>query len=258
MLETARSSTFLFLTGPFGVWRTHASGLPVQTEVYKTFMQIRLLLFLLCIFLMTPIDGYVKAGNGEDTLYYAGRTFSPNSSIGRNNHSLLFKTNAVAWGMAVMNVAVEYDISPAISVLIPFYYSPFNYFTSSRKLRTFCVQPEVRYWFGQVDGLFTGVHIGVASYNYALKNSTYRYQNSDTGTPLLNMGLTAGYRLSLGKGGCWCLEFSLGAGYAYLDYDRFFNIPGGAYVDTRHKNFFGIDHAGVSVGYRIDWKGGRR
>ena len=125
-------------------------------------------------------------------------------------------------------------------------------------LRTFCVQPEVRYWFGQVDGLFTGVHIGVASYNYALKNSTYRYQNSDTGTPLLNMGLTAGYRLSLGKGGCWCLEFSLGAGYAYLDYDRFFNIPGGAYVDTRHKNFFGIDHAGISVGYRIDWKGGRR
>ena len=115
-------------------------------------MQIRLLLFLLCIFLMTPIDGYVKAGNGEDTLYYAGRTFSPNSSIGRNNHSLLLKTNAVAWGMAVMNVAVEYDISPAISVLIPFYYSPFNYFTSSRKLRTFCVQPEVRYWFGQVDG----------------------------------------------------------------------------------------------------------
>ena len=61
-------------------------------------MQIRLLLFLLCIFLMTPIDGYVKAGNGEDTLYYAGRTFSPNSSIGRNNHSLLLKTNAVAWG----------------------------------------------------------------------------------------------------------------------------------------------------------------
>ena len=166
-------------------------------------MQIRLLLFLLCIFLMTPIDGYVKAGNGEDTLYYAGRTFSPNSSIGRNNHSLLLKTNAVAWGMAVMNVAVEYDISPAISVLIPFYSSPFNYFTSSRKLRTFCVQPEVRYWFGQVDGLFTGVHIGVASYNYALKNSTYRYQNSDTGAPLLNMGLTAGYRLLLGKGGCW-------------------------------------------------------
>lgn len=81
-------------------------------------MQIRLLLFLLCVFLMAPIDGHVKAGNGEDTLYYVGRTFNPNSSIGRNNHSLLLKTNAVAWGMAVMNVAVEYDISPVISVLI--------------------------------------------------------------------------------------------------------------------------------------------
>ncbi len=92
----------------------------MQIEVYKTFMQIRLLLFLLCVFLMAPIDGHVKAGNGEDTLYYVGRTFNPNSSIGRNNHSLLLKTNAVAWGMAVMNVAVEYDISPVISVLIPF------------------------------------------------------------------------------------------------------------------------------------------
>ena len=84
---------------------------------------------------MTPIDGYVKAGNGEDTLYYAGRTFSPNSSIGRNNHSLLLKTNAVAWGMAVMNVAVEYDISPAISVLIPFYYSPCNTISNRSPLR---------------------------------------------------------------------------------------------------------------------------
>lgn len=99
---------------------------------------------------------------------------------------------------------------------------------------------------------------GVASYNYALKNNTYRYQNSDTGAPLLNVGLAAGYRLPLGKGGRWCVEFSLGAGYAYLDYDRFFNIPNGAYVDTRHRNFFGIDHVGISLGYRIDWKGGRR
>lgn len=95
-------------------------------------------------------------------------------------------------------------------------------------------------------------------YNYALKNNTYRYQNSDTGAPLLNVGLAAGYRLPLGKGGRWCVEFSLGVGYAYLDYDRFFNIPNGAYVDTRHRNFFGIDHVGISLGYRIDWKGGRR
>ena len=76
--------------------------------------------------------------------------------------------------------------------------------------------------------------------------------------PLLNVGLAAGYRLPLDKKQRWCLEFSLGVGYASLNYDRFFNIPNGAYVDTRHGNFFGIDHAGISVGYRIDWKGGGR
>ena len=183
-------------------------------------MQIRILLVLLCVLFMTPNGVYAKAGNGENTPHHAKRIFNPDSRT--------------------------------------FYYSSVDYLTSSRKFCTFCVQPEVRYWFRQVDGLFTGVHVGVASYNYALKNNTYRYQNSDTGAPLLNVGLTAGYRLSLGKGGCWCLEFSLGAGYAYLDYDRFFNIPNGAYVDTRHRNFFGIDHVGISLGYRIDWKGGRR
>ncbi|MFR8941217.1 MAG: DUF3575 domain-containing protein [Bacteroides eggerthii] len=221
-------------------------------------MQIRILLVLLCVLFMTPNGVYAKAGNGENTPHHAKRIFNPDSRTGRNNHSLLLKTNVAAWGMAIMNAAVEYDISPAVSVLLPFYYSSVDYLTSSRKFCTFCVQPEVRYWFRQVDGLFTGVHVGVASYNYALKNNTYRYQNSDTGAPLLNVGLAAGYRLPLGKGGRWCVEFSLGVGYAYLDYDRFFNIPNGAYVDTRHRNFFGIDHVGISFGYRIDWKGGRR
>lgn len=87
--------------------------------------------------------------------------------INRNNHSLLVKTNAVGWGMLAMNMAVEYDVSRAVSVVLPVYYSPFNY--GNRKLRTFCVQPGVRYWFERVDGLFAGAHVGVATYNYAKK-----------------------------------------------------------------------------------------
>ena len=132
-------------------------------------MQIRILLVLLCVLFMTPNGVYAKAGNGENTPHHAKRIFNPDSRTGRNNHSLLLKTNVAAWGMAIMNAAVEYDISPAVSVLLPFYYSSVDYLTSSRKFCTFCVQPEVRYWFRQVDGLFTGVHVGVASYNYALR-----------------------------------------------------------------------------------------
>ena len=140
-----------------------------RQKFYKTFMQIRLLLFLLCIFLMTPIDGYVKAGNGEDTLYYAGRTFSPNSSIGRNNHSLLLKTNAVAWGMAVMNVAVEYDIFACNFCPYSFLLFSFQLFYFFPQTAHFLRAARSALLVRQVDGLFTGVHIGVASYNYALK-----------------------------------------------------------------------------------------
>lgn len=200
---------------------------------------------LLCVLLTIPNDSHAESGY-------------PGSHTGRNNHSLLLKTNAVAWGMLAMNVAVEYDVSPEFSVLLPVYYSPFDYFTSARKLRLFGIQPEVRYWFPQVDGLFAGAHFGVSSYNYARKDGDYRYQGSGGRSPLFNLGLAAGYRIPLDKKGRWCLELSLGVGYVYLNYDRFINIPNGAYVDTRRKDFFGIDHVGVTFGYRIDWKGGRR
>lgn len=203
-------------------------------------MRLGMLVFLLSAFLSVP--AYAQWDNGK--------------GINRNNHSLLVKTNAVGWGMLAMNMAVEYDVSRAVSVVLPVYYSPFNY--GNRKLRTFCVQPGVRYWFERVDGLFAGAHVGVATYNYAKKGSTYRYQDSDADSPLFNIGVDTGYRLPLDKYHRWCVEFSLGLGYAYLHYDRFFNIPNGAYVDTCTKNFFGIDHVGVSFGYRIDWKGGRR
>lgn len=83
-------------------------------------MQIRILLVLLCVLFMTPNGVYAKAGNGENTPHHAKRIFNPDSRTGRNNHSLLLKTNAAAWGMAIMNAAVEYDISPAVSVLLPF------------------------------------------------------------------------------------------------------------------------------------------
>lgn len=70
----------------------------MQIEVYKTFMQIRILLVLLCVLFMTPNGVYAKAGNGENTPHHAKRIFNPDSRTGRNNHSLLLKTNVAAWG----------------------------------------------------------------------------------------------------------------------------------------------------------------
>lgn len=207
-------------------------------------MRIGVLVFLLSAFLSAPSHAQWDNDNGKGTH--------------RNNHSLLVKTNAAGWGMLIMNVAAEYDVSRSFSVVLPVYYSPFNYFTANRKFRTFCVQPGARYWFQRVDGLFAGAHVGIGTYNYAKKGGTYRYQDKDAHSPLFNIGMDAGYRLPLDRRQRWCVEFSLGLGYAYLHYDRFFNISNGAYIDTRRSNFFGIDHVGISFGYRIDRKGGSR
>ena len=55
------------------------------------------------------------------------------------------KTNAIGWGMLMANIAVEVDLAKHWSLTIPYYYSAWNYFTSTVKFRTSCLQPEVRY-----------------------------------------------------------------------------------------------------------------
>ena len=58
---------------------------------------------------------------------------------------LYIKTNMLALGLGVANFAVEVDITKHLSFTLPVYYSAWNYFTSDLKLRTFAVQPELRY-----------------------------------------------------------------------------------------------------------------
>lgn len=173
--------------------------------------------------------------------------------------SILVKTNAVGWAMAVSNIAVEMDLSKRLSFHIPVYYSAWNYFSRTTKFRMLAAQPELRYWPTQDRRFFTGVHFGVASYNLAL-GGKWRIQDHDGTTPALGGGVSAGYRLPLEKTGRWGVEFSLGCGVYSLHYDKFHNESGGAYSSTVRKTFFGLDNAAVSFSYTFDLKkkGGRR
>ena len=49
----------------------------------------------------------------------------------------------------------------------------------------------------------------------------------------------------------WGAEFSVGAGYAYLLYDKFYNIHNGAQFGTGEKHYFGLTKLGASVYYRF-------
>lgn len=158
------------------------------------------------------------------------------------------KTNLAAWAGTILNLAADVQVSEHFSVELPVLWCPW-YVSSKHAVKTFTIQPEGRYWLARPgEGHFFGVHAHIGWFN--VKWNRDRYQ--DTSRPLLGAGISYGYLLPLGEH--WAGEFTLGAGYANLKYNTYYNIGNGARIDTRTKNYWGITRVGISVVYRFNLK----
>lgn len=158
------------------------------------------------------------------------------------------KTNLAAWAGTVVNLAADVQVSEHVSVELPVLWCPW-YVSDKHAVKTFTIQPEGRYWLARPgEGHFFGVHAHIGWFN--VKWNRDRYQ--DTSRPLLGAGISYGYLLPLGEH--WAGEFTLGAGYANMKYDTYYNIGNGARIDTRTKNYWGITRVGISVVYRFNLK----
>ena len=167
------------------------------------------------------------------------------SSSGRY---LAVKTNLAAWAGTIMNLAADVQVSEHFSVELPVLWCPW-YVSDKHAVKTFTIQPEARYWLSKPgEGHFFGVHAHVGW--YSVKWNRDRYQ--DTDRPLLGAGISYGYLLPFNEH--WAGEFTLGAGYANMRYDTYYNIDNGARIDTRTKNYWGITRVGLSVVYRFNLK----
>ena len=158
------------------------------------------------------------------------------------------KTNLTAWAGTIMNLAADVQVSEHFSVELPVLWCPWHV-SSKHAVKTFTIQPEGRYWLARPGkGHFFGVHAHIGWFN--VKWNRDRYQ--DTSRPLLGAGISYGYLLPLGEH--WAGEFTLGAGYANMKYDTYYNIGNGARIDTRTRNYWGITRVGISVVYRFNLK----
>ena len=158
------------------------------------------------------------------------------------------KTNLVAWAGTIMNIAADVQVGKHISVELPLLWCPWHV-SSKHAVKTFIIQPEARYWLSKPgEGHFFGVHAHVGW--YSVKWNLDRYQ--DTDRPLLGAGISYGYLLPFNEH--WAGEFTLGAGYANMRYDTYYNMDNGACIDTRTKNYWGITRVGLSVVYRFNLK----
>ena len=167
---------------------------------------------------------------------------------------LYLKTNTLGLGLLISNLGIEIDIAKHLSVSIPVYYSAHNFFTESIKFRTLATQPEIRYWKNASnDGLFVGIHGGVALYNIAV-GGVVRYQDHDGKSPAIGGGIGLGYKMPISNDNRWHIEFALGAGVYKLHYDTFHNVHNGKLIDTYHDVYFGLDNAAINISYRFDLK----
>lgn len=159
---------------------------------------------------------------------------------------LSIKTNAIPWAATVMNIAGEVAVADHVSISLPVWWCPW-FISKAHALRVLALQPEGRWWFEETgSGHFVGPHFSLAWFN--LRHNGIRYQ--DKGRPLLGAGVTYGYRLKLNR--VLDLEFSVGAGFMSIRYDRFYNVTNGVLIDTRQTSYLGIDHAGVSLVYNFN------
>ncbi len=169
---------------------------------------------------------------------------------------MLIKTNAVGWGMAISNLALEVELAKHFSFNLPVYYSGVNYLSETTKFRMFGIYPEFRYWFKERDGWFIGAHGGMAYFNFALSNKDWRIQDTGGTSPALGGGLNVGYRMSLSKKHPrWKVEFTLGAGVYDVNYEKFVNEKDGPKSQgSVHKTAIALDNVGVSFSYSFDLK----
>lgn len=159
------------------------------------------------------------------------------------------KTNLLYDFASVTNVSVEVGYAKHYSFELLGTFSPWDYGRETLQFRTALLQPEFRYWFSEGwTRHFVGLHAHLGWYNIA-PGGKVRYQDHNGNSPLVGVGLSYGYVVPFTSH--WGAEFSVGAGYAYLSYDKFYNIHNGAQFGTGEKHYFGLTKLGASVYYRF-------
>lgn len=164
---------------------------------------------------------------------------------GTSAHYIALKTNVPMLAIDVKNISFEIQTSKKVSLELPVMLN-FSDQSNEHALRTIAFQPECRRWFRSPGkGHYLGAHVHVAWFN--MKWDDRRYQSVDR--PLLGAGLSYGYKMNFGSH--WGAEFNIGAGYANMRYDTFYNIDKGARLNTRQRHYWGITRLGALLVYRF-------
>ncbi|MDR0506428.1 MAG: DUF3575 domain-containing protein [Dysgonamonadaceae bacterium] len=147
-----------------------------------------------------------------------------------------------------INLGIEFRLDRDFTLKIPVVYNPWT-FEDNKKISFILTQPELRWWFCEpFFGHFMGFNVDYAFFNTGGIGTDYMKHHRFEGN-LYGAGLSYGYQFYLGKR--WNLEMSIGAGYAYLDYDVYYCESCGEFIKKETKHYIGLKQVGISLIYII-------
>ena len=168
---------------------------------------------------------------------------------------LAVKTNLL-YGAATFtpNLGLEFGLGDRSTLELSGGYNPWNLngsVANNSKLVHWLGHIEYRWWSCQTfNGHFFGLHALGSQYNVSGKDipllfeKAYRYEGWAAGA-----GVSYGYHWIMS--GRFSLEFTLGAGYAYLDYGRYDCAKCSTLEGNYTKHYVGPTKAGISLIFMI-------
>ena len=174
-------------------------------------------------------------------------------AIGQNKVAI--KSNLLYDAAANANLGLEFGLAPRWSLDISADYN--QWAIREHKWKHWFVQPEARYWFCEhLVKHFIGLHAIGGQYNIGniplggfkflgtdlSQLADYRYQGWGVGA-----GVAYGYAVPMGRH--WNMEFEVGVGYVYLDYDKFQCKECGRQIGSGVHNYIGPTKAAINLVY---------
>lgn len=157
--------------------------------------------------------------------------------------TLSLRANLLRWATLTPDLGIEWRINRNWSVQVNGTWTSWSWDGKNRRYALWEVSPEIRYHLGKMKRGYLGVMYHAGEFNYKL---------GDTGKQgdLMGGGLTGGYLLKLNR--ALSLDFSLGIGCTYADYEKYTVIDGVRVKQGKtDKNYWGVNRLGIGLVWNI-------
>lgn len=164
------------------------------------------------------------------------------------------KTNLLYDATATVNAGIEVGLAPRWTLDLSGNYNGWT--IRGHKWKHWLAQPELRYWFcDRFAGHFLGLHALGGQYNVGLIPNDIKFLGTDFSQLTdhrfqgwgVGAGIAYGYAFILGRN--WNLELEVGAGYVYLDYDKYQCTTCSRKVGENQRHYIGPTKAAINLVY---------